>query len=84
MEENGNQQQQQQQQQQHPCPGNCAGCSIYQRSFCSAKLGHTNMKLLEALIGGVNSLGEKIQLMEAKFEASHNSTEELINPTSEE
>lgn len=80
MEENNNQQQPQ----QRPCPGNCAGCSIYQRNFCSAKLGHTNMKLIEALVNGVNTLGEEIRQLQEKVDAFQNSAEELINPTSEE
>lgn len=80
---NTNQQQPQQQAQQQPCPGNCAGCSIYQRNFCSAKLGHTNMKLIEALINGVNTLGDEIKLLKEKIDAFQSSAEELINPTQE-
>lgn len=81
MAENTNQQQQSQRQ---PCPGDCAGCNIYQRNFCSAILGHTNMKILTALVKEVNGLGNEINALKAKIEAAQRNAEELIDPTSEE
>lgn len=87
MEENTHQQSSHQQtpHQQAPqrsmCPGDCTGCNIYQRNFCSSQLGHTNMKLITALLQEVVGLKAEVKGMSSLLAASHQQSEALINPT---
>lgn len=80
MAENTNQQKQQ----QRPCPGDCTGCNIYQRNFCSSQLAHTNMKLITALIQEVGNVRADLKAIATELAASHpQSSDELINPVKE-
>ena len=63
------------------CSGNCLGCSPAQRAYCASQHSYSNMKVLDAVMGVVIQMNEKMSVMSEKIEALQSDNNVVFDPT---